>query len=490
VEEDRHDAAVGPALPALGHALSGAAGTAISKVVTYPLDIVITRLQVQKQLPKNDTHADYSGLLDAAERIYREEGGLRAFYNGVLPETLKGVTDSFLFFLAYTYIGQRRRTALGSRRLTAVDEIGVGMLAGAFSKFFTSPIQNVVTRMQTASMVASRDPSASTSSQLGVRDIALQIRDEKGLQGFWSGYSASLILTVNPSITFLFHKLLLRLLVSRDHRSDPGARVTFLVAAISKALASTITYPFSLAKTRAQVSSQKPSQPSGPTSETDKEKDATKSTAARARQRTVFSTILRITETEGIGALYQGLGAEVLKGFFSHGITMLMKDRLHAAIINLYYLILQLLQKYPSPDELAKMASDRAKSAYADGKEAAGDAYAQGKERLGDAYEYSKGQMEGAYAKGAQSARAASTRLGDAYEYGKEQTQDAYAKGVESAGTASSKAQEVVSHVPQQARDLVDEGVKTASNVSQQAKDAIIDTQVRDINAVDKSIKE
>lgn len=427
---------------------------------------------MQKQFPAADTHREYDGIRDAVQRIYNEEGGIGAFYNGVLPETVKGVGDSFLFFLAYTYIGQRRRTALGSSRLSALDEIGVGMLAGAFSKFFTSPVQNVVTRMQIAAMVASRDPTASTSPELSVKDVALQIQHEKGLQGFWSGYSASLILTVNPSITFLFHKLLLRLLIPRDRRSDPGARVTFLVAAISKALASTITYPFSLAKTRAQVSSQKPSERSGPTSETDRAEDASKTRTARARQRTVFSTILRIAETEGVGALYQGLGAEVMKGFFSHGITMLMKDRLHATIINLYYLILHSLHKYPSPDELAKMAANRAKGVYEDGKDTIGDAYTYGKERVGGAYEYGKEQMEGAYGQS------------------KEQVQEAYAKGVEGAGKASIKVQEVVSNGSQQAVELMEKGRKATSNASQQVKHGVLDTQVRDINAIDKTIKE
>ncbi|KAF2677485.1 mitochondrial carrier [Lentithecium fluviatile CBS 122367] len=482
-QEEESRKVIGPALPALGHAASGAAGTAISKLITYPLDIVITRLQVQKQIPAAETHADYKGIRDAVERIYKEEGGIHAFYNGVLPETLKGVADSFLFFLAYTYIGQKRRTSQGSSRLSALDEIGVGMLAGAFSKFFTSPIQNIVTQKQTAAMVASRDPKSSISPDYSVKDIALQIRDEKGLQGFWSGYSASLILTVNPSITFVFHKLLLRLLIPRDRRSDPGARVTFILAAVSKALASTITYPFSLAKTRAQVSSQKPSERSGPTSETEKLDDAGKTKTSRVRQRTVFSTILRIAQTEGVGALYQGLGAEVLKGFFSHGITMLMKDRLHNAIINLYYLILHSLQKYPSPEELAKMVSDQAKGAYENGKERVGEAYENGKERVGNAYEYGKERIEVAYGQGKHQAAGA---IGER----KEQVEGAYVKSVEAASTASLKVQEAVSGGSQQAGELLEKGKEAAGNASQQVKEGLLDTEIRDIDAVDKTIKE
>ncbi|KAJ4290631.1 hypothetical protein N0V90_010849 [Kalmusia sp. IMI 367209] len=384
-EETSRRGAIGPALPALGHAMSGAAGTAISKVLTYPLDLVVTRLQVQKQFQTNDRHADYRGILDAIDKIYKSEGGIGAFYSGVWQETLKGVADSFLFFLAYSYIGQKRRVARGSRSLSALDEIGVGVLAGAFSKFWTTPIQNVVTRKQIAAMIASRNPTSSLSPNLSATDIALQIRDEKGLRGFWSGYSASLVLTLNPSITFLLHKMLLQLLVSRDKRTDPGARITFLLAAVSKALASTITYPFSLAKTRAQVSSQKPSQTTGSTSETEKFDNASKSPTARARQRTVFSTILRIANAEGPWALYQGLGAEVLKGFFSHGITMLMKEQIHVVIINLYYLILRSLKQYPSPEELTKMASEQAQDVYEQGKEEVVGAYAKGVEAAGSA---------------------------------------------------------------------------------------------------------
>jgi hypothetical protein len=389
---------------------------------------------VQKHFQADNEDAQYAGILDAVDKIYAREGGVRAFYSGVLPETLKGVADSFLFFLAYTYIGQRRRTALGSPKLSALDEIGIGVLAGAASKLCTTPVQNIVTRKQTAALLAARDPASTSSSHLSLKDIALQIRDEKGLQGFWSGYSASLILTLNPSITFLLHKVLLRMFVARDQRSDPGARTTFLIAAISKAMASTMTYPFSLAKTRAQVSSQKPSAKVGQTSETDKIEDASKTRAARARQRTVFSTILRIAETEGLAALYQGLGAEVLKGFFSHGITMLMKDRIHTMIINVYYLILKSLKEYPSPDELAKMASEQAK-----------DVYEQGKERVGEAY----------------------------------------AKSVDAAGTVSTRAQEAVSAGSHQAEELLIKGKELAGNASGELKETL-----KDVSADHKAGKE
>ena len=161
-------------------------------------------------------------------------------------------------------------------------------------------------------MVSVRDPTSSVSPKPSVKDIALQIRHKKGLLGFWSGCSASLVLTLNPVITFLLHKIFLRTLVPRSHRADPGTCLTFLIAAMSKSIASSITYPFSLAETRAQVSSQSPSKSTGETSEKSNEgENLEASKTVKASQRTVFSTILRIAKTEGIWALYQGLGAKV-----------------------------------------------------------------------------------------------------------------------------------------------------------------------------------
>ncbi|KAF2868142.1 mitochondrial carrier domain-containing protein [Massariosphaeria phaeospora] len=434
--EERRDP-IGPALPALGHATSGAAGTAISKLLTYPLDLVITRLQAQKQLTGDAKDFGYSGVQDAIEKIYNEEGGIAAFYSGVLPEVMKGVADSFLFFLAYTYARQKRLTSQGTRSLSALDEIGVGVLAGALSKFWTTPIQNIVTRKQTATMVAARDPRFSVLPSLTVKDIAQQIRSEKGVQGFWSGYSASLVLTLNPSITFLLHRLLLRYLVPSSKQLNPGARITFLLAAVSKAIALTVTYPFSLAKTRAQISSQSPSDASA-TSESEKPEDVIKAKVARAKQRTVFSTILQIAQTEGLGALYDGLGAEVLKGFFSHGITMLIKNRIHSVIINLYYLILRSLKQYPSPEELANKASNQAK---------------------------------------------------EAYQQGKDQIEGVYARGVEITGNASAKVQDAASTGRSQAEGLLERGKESATNATKQVKAAIIETNVDDING-GKPVKE
>ncbi|RDL34391.1 uncharacterized protein BP5553_07519 [Venustampulla echinocandica] len=400
----------GPALPALGHALAGSTGSAISNLAIYPLSLVITRLQVQRQLRKSPSGTDkdkYDGVLDAFDSMYKNEGGLSAFYTGVVEDTGKSIADSFLFFLFYNYARTHRLQKQGgkAKSLPVLDELAVGAVAGACSKFFTTPLANIVTRKQTSSMTASSRSKSSPS----VSDIARTIRAEKGIQGFWSGYSASLVLTLNPSITFFLYEFFKRTLLPRSKRDDPGARITFLMAAVSKAIASTITYPFSLAKTRAQASSSVPvdtesaKEIKSDISGASKDGEAAAEKAGRdaknvAKRSTVFATILHIYRTEGPAALYEGVWGEILKGFFSHGITMIVKERVHKLIIQLYYMVLKALNKYPSPADLANQAGDAVSGAIETAEAFVVEVGVA--EKVGDIGEWAKGKMTDAVEKG------------------------------------------------------------------------------------------
>lgn len=363
---------------------------------------------MQRQLRKSSATPDegeYRGVLDAFEQIYKKEGGIAAFYSGVLQDTGKSIADSFLFFLFYNYIRTQRLRTHGerARTLPVLDELGVGALAGACSKFFTTPIANIVTRKQIAAMVSSR--SGSKSSEPSAAAIASSIRSEKGIQGFWAGYSASLVLTLNPSLTFFLYEFFKKSFLPRSRRDDPGAKLTFLMAAVSKAIASTITYPFSLAKARAQTSSRR-STSAAKTAAADLSDLAEEGNIEKAgqdaegiaRRSTVFSTILTIYRAEGFTALYEGIVGEILKGFFSHGITMIVKETIHKLIIQTYYLLLRALNRYPPPSELAAQAGEAIqdgagkvggffREGYGNVADKIGDLVQEGREAVGNAGE-------------------------------------------------------------------------------------------------------
>ncbi|PGH30632.1 hypothetical protein GX50_06584 [[Emmonsia] crescens] len=398
----------GPALPALGQAAAGAAGAAVSTISTYPLSLIVTRLQLQRQLRgerererererqkekgrqkgKGGTDADasvdvdiddeeeYQGIIDGAKKIYKNEGGLRGLYTGLTQATGKAVVDSFAFFLVYSFLRQRRLRARGLKMhgsfLPVLDELAVGYLAESFTKLLTTPISTVLTRKQVEGLSSS---SSSSSSSTGARkqkapghisstrDILSAIIAEKGLRGLWSGYSASLILSLNPSLTFLLTEFFKFSLLPREKRRHPPASATFLFAAVSKVIASSLTYPFSMAKTRAQ---------------------ATSTSTSTAPPPTILHAIHSIARTEGPAALYAGLSGDVLRGFFSHGIAMLAKDTVYTLVVRAYYLLLVMARQYPSPEELLAKAKARAEE-FAEGvREGAGEFAERAGEKVGD----------------------------------------------------------------------------------------------------------
>jgi adenine nucleotide transporter 17 len=313
----------GPALAALGHAVSGSGGTAISTAVLYPLDLVTTRLKAQQQL---DASERYDGLTDAFRAIITREGGASALYAGLGPDVVKSVTDSFLFFGFYNYLLGRMKA--GSKTHVAQD-LAIGALAGACSKAVTTPISNVVARMQTS------------SGSETLREMLVDIKNHSGLVGLWSGYSATLVLTMNPSITFLLNRRLARRIIPALEEEDiPIAWVAFLLAALSKAIATAVTYPFQTGKTRLQMADQ-PGEGKRPAKDNDRPVEQ----GGRARLRwllhvmdtMIFGVIFRIITQEGIKSLYAGLQGELLKSFFSHGLTMLSKGLLHRLVIRLWF---------------------------------------------------------------------------------------------------------------------------------------------------------
>jgi solute carrier family 25 (peroxisomal adenine nucleotide transporter), member 17 len=314
------------ALEALGHASSGAVGTALATACLYPLDLVTTRLKAQQQ--SSPSAERYDGVIDAFRSILQHEGGISALYRGLGADVGKSIVDSFLFFGFYSYLSRSQ----GGTAPRALQELALGALAGASARAFTTPISNVVTRKQTSS-----------SGQESLAQILGSIREEAGILGLWSGYSATLILTLNPSITFLVNRRLVkRILPALEEEDIPVAWVAFLLAASSKAVATALTYPFQTAKTRLQLSMEPDD------GELDGNRDKSRRAGAsrdsfalrlmKLVDKSIFGVILRTIRSEGFRALYRGIQGELLKSFFSHGLTMLTKGIIHRFIMRLWIL--------------------------------------------------------------------------------------------------------------------------------------------------------
>jgi hypothetical protein len=336
-------------LEALGHATSGAAGAAISNVATYPLDLIITRLQIQKQIQNTGGSAKggereeeyYRGFVDAVRKIVRADGW-KGLWRGVDSDTIKTMLDVGGFFLVYSFLRGRLSKRREGGKLGAVEELAVGWVSGACVKAVVMPCSVVVAKAQTRGMDG-KDGGGGGS----MREIARSIYEEKGLKGFWAGYQAAMLLTLNPSLTFALHAVLSRTLLPRKVREKPGAVATFVLSASSKAIASAVMYPFSLAKTRLMVGGEREKQYEESAEESVEGQGGRKEKVEKeVLKETLLSTLLAIVEKEGYAGLYEGLELEVCKGFLSHGITMVAKQIVQRFVIKMWYLFGVIMRRY------------------------------------------------------------------------------------------------------------------------------------------------
>jgi len=88
-----------------GIALCSTASSLIGSVLTYPLGVLKSRLQVQG-IPGHEKQ--FTGLVDAVTKTARNEG-VKGFYRGMVPTLLKHVPSQTIAFLVYDVL----RTQLG-----------------------------------------------------------------------------------------------------------------------------------------------------------------------------------------------------------------------------------------------------------------------------------------------------------------------------------------------------------------------------------------
>jgi hypothetical protein len=241
----------------------------------------------------DETH--YDGTLDAMKKIVSAEGFL-GLYAGINGSLLGVASTNFAYFYWYsivrtTYI----RYAKNANPSTAI-ELSLGAVAGALAQLFTIPVAVVTTRQQTQSK----------DKRKGMIDTAKEvIEGEDGVSGLWRGLKASLVLVVNPAITYGAYERLKQALFPGKTSLKPWE--AFALGAMSKALATIVTQPLIVAKVGLQ------------------------STPPPARKGKPFKSFVEvmqfIIENEGMLSLFKGIGPQITKGLLVQGILMMTKER-------------------------------------------------------------------------------------------------------------------------------------------------------------------
>lgn len=158
-----------------------------------------TRLQVQVKHSKTSKdpnpadHEHYNGTLDAVQKVIANEG-VAGLYAGMFGSLVGVASTNFAYFYWYTFVRSMYLSyqTVSTSPSTAV-ELSLGAVAGALAQLFTIPVAVVTTRQQTMSKHERKGLIATGM------DV---VNSEDGWTGLWRGLKASLVLVVNPSITY------------------------------------------------------------------------------------------------------------------------------------------------------------------------------------------------------------------------------------------------------------------------------------------------
>ena len=139
------------------------------------------------------TDDQYNSTLDVIQKIFEAEG-FHGLYAGLNSSLIGVASTNFVYFYWYSAV---RSLYLSSRRIdkppnTAI-ELSLGAIAGAIAQVFTIPVSVITTRQQTQL----------TRQKRGLVETGREIvSSEDGWTGLWRGLKASLILVINPAITY------------------------------------------------------------------------------------------------------------------------------------------------------------------------------------------------------------------------------------------------------------------------------------------------
>ncbi|TLD33736.1 hypothetical protein PspLS_00907 [Pyricularia sp. CBS 133598] len=316
----------------VAHALAGAGGGLLSMILTYPLITISTRAQVEAK--QADSTKKAGAFLDAIRTIVAREGA-SGLYAG-LSSALFGITvTNFVYYYWYEWTRAffekaAVRAGRASSKLTTVESMLAGALAGSATVLITNPIWVVNTRMTTRKQQVAQATDEEKAAEEGQADGAdkaetgvvkapkvepapgtmatlLALLRHEGPQALFRGVMPALVLVINPILQYtLFEQL--KNAVEKRRRVTPT--VAFFLGALGKLFATSITYPYITVKSQMHV-------------------------ADNGRKEGMTEAIRRVIKEEGYPGLYKGIGPKVSQSVLTAAFLFAFKDVLYEQTVKL-----------------------------------------------------------------------------------------------------------------------------------------------------------
>lgn len=330
-------------LTPLEKAASGALASAFANTLVYPLDL--SKTLIQTQVKKHDNgkselttpedsqtlnkskanELKYKNTVDVLRKIYAKKGVL-GWYHGLASSILGTTAQNFSYFYWYTIVKRVYANLykhIPNHKPTTITELFLGALAACISQLFTMPIGVITTQQQT------------DKTHKNLYQLCREILDQDGITGLWRGLRVSMVLCINPSITYGSYERLKQILY--NNKEFLGPLESFSIGVLAKSLATVVTQPLIVSKAMLQKKSHKKETKKGDKEvygdeEEDDEEDIKFDAFTHA--------LAHLWKTEKFRGLYKGIAPQLLKGVFVQGLLFMFKDQ-----IDLFFLFLLKLLK-------------------------------------------------------------------------------------------------------------------------------------------------
>jgi len=197
------------------HFLCGAGAGCAGTLVSFPFDMVRTRLVAQKTQV-------YSGTRDAISQIFKSAGPT-GFYKGLVPTCLAVAPQSGLQFGLYSLFTQmlgnwvkKDDDRLGYGVITVQGSLVCGAMSGLATKSILYPLDVVKKRLQVSGWVDGRKGLGETPHYKNLRHCLVSLVKVEGFRSFYKGFAPALIKAVTTtSISFMAYEWTCKLFLLR-----------------------------------------------------------------------------------------------------------------------------------------------------------------------------------------------------------------------------------------------------------------------------------
>ncbi|XP_054775779.1 nicotinamide adenine dinucleotide transporter 1, chloroplastic-like isoform X2 [Prosopis cineraria] len=304
---------------------AGAAAGAIAATFVCPLDVIKTRLQV-RGLP----HGQKGSVIITSLRNIVNSEGFRGMYRGLSPTILALLPTWAVYFSVYGQLKGLILSRDGCIQLSTVGNMVAAAGAGAATAISTNPLWVVKTRLQTQGMRSDVVPYKSILSAL------TRITHEEGIRGLYSGIVPSLAGVSHVAIQFPAYEKIKSYLAEKDDTTvdqlSPGK--VAIASSISKVIASVMTYPHEVIRSRLQEQGQAKS--------------------AGVQYAGLVDCSRKVFHTEGLPGFYRGCATNLLRTTPSAVITFTSFEMIHRFLQRVVPQDIGYSQGSSKPDDLSK----------------------------------------------------------------------------------------------------------------------------------------